>query len=284
MFAAVADVWRYQFHAEVWFMLVGVISLGWYTSHVIGPKVVPADEVTTPAQRRWFAAAVVLLWMASDWPIHDIAEEYLYWVHMVQHLLITLVIPAMFLLALPEWLARLVFSPDGVAGKWIRRLAHPIVAGVLFNVLIAVSHAPILVNYSVENGPFHYAEHLAIFLAALLMWTPVCGPLHELRMKLPMQMVYIFLMSVIPVIPGAWLTFADDAVYKAYDHDVRLWGVSVTHDQQAAGMIMKVVAGTYLWSIIGVLFYRWSKPSHGTHRTMRKAPPKEATKSTADVS
>ena len=76
---------------------------------------------------------MVLLWVASDWPMHDISEEYLYSVHMIQH-------HAHHLCgahrccgrAMPEWLARLVLSAATAApGVWVRRLARPVMAGVL---------------------------------------------------------------------------------------------------------------------------------------------------------
>ena len=44
--------------------------------------------------------------VASEWPIHDLAEHYLLSVHMVQHLLISLVAPPMLLLGMPHWLLR----------------------------------------------------------------------------------------------------------------------------------------------------------------------------------
>jgi putative membrane protein len=78
-------------------------------------------------------------------------------------------------------------------------------------------------------------------------------------MSMPGQMLYLFLMSVLPTIPAAWLTFAEGAVYKGYDTPFRLWDITVASDQQAAGLIMKLVAGFYLWGIIFTLFLRWAK-------------------------
>ena len=48
-------------------------------------------------------------------------------------------------------------------------------------------------------------------------------------------------------------------MYKAYDIPQRLWDLSVTSDQQAAGLIMKLVGGIYLWTIITFLFFRWAQ-------------------------
>ena len=90
------------------------------------------------------------------------------------------------------------------------------------------------------------------------MWTPVLGPLPELRMTVPGQCVYLFLMSLIPTVPAGWLTFADAVVYPAYDVPERLFGISALHDQQAAGFIMKVLGGFFLWVMIGIRFFAYA--------------------------
>ncbi|MCY4163360.1 MAG: cytochrome c oxidase assembly protein [bacterium] len=258
-FAADTNIWRYQPHAEVWVILIGAAVLAWYAVRVIAPKAAPASEPAfTPKHTLAFVCAMLTLWVASDWPMHDISEEYLYSVHMIQHLLITFVVPPLLWASIPEWLARLCISGDGSVGVWVRRLSRPVLAGVLFNFMVAISHIPWVVNTSVENGALHYFVHLLLFAAALAMWLPVCGPIAELQMRPPAKMVYLFLMSVVPTVPGGFLTFAQDAVYSAYDHQVRLWGIGVQADQQAAGLIMKLVGGMYLWAWIGVLYFSWA--------------------------
>jgi putative membrane protein len=141
-----------------------------------------------------------------------------------------------------------------------------------------VSHVPAVVNHAVAsgNGFLHYGLHTVLVLSALLMWTPVCGPFPELRMGPGGTMIYLFAMSVIPTVPAGWLTFANGAVYKAYDHGPRLWGISVTEDQQLAGAIMKVGGSLYLWIIITFLFFRrfmarWEEQN--TPRPVRHARP-----------
>jgi len=218
--AADADVWRYQAHPEVWLIVATIIGFGYWVTRVIGPKAVPEGEpVVTRHQKIYFVIALLLLWAASDWPMHDISEEYLYFFHMIQHMMITLVIPPLFLLATPEWLARLIVSTDGSSGVWVRRLTRPVAAAVLFNVLVAMTHLTAVVNFSIENGVFHYFVHLAIFMAATLMWMPVVSPLPELRTTYPGQMMFLFLNSVLPTVPGGFLTVASDPLYRVYDHD-----------------------------------------------------------------
>lgn len=252
------DFWRWVPHPEVWLLVGGVTVLYVYAVRVIGPKAVPAGTpAVTTNQKRWFGLGIVLLWLAADWPMHDIGEQYLYSVHMLQHTLLTFVIPPVLLMATPEWLARLVLG-TGRVNTWVQRLARPVPAAVIFNSLQLALHWGVIVNTSSTNGIFHYAVHTTIVLAAFLLWIPVCGPLPERRISALSAMLYLFITSIVPTVPSGWLIFAEGAVYSVYDIPDRLWNISVTADQQAAGAIMKIGAGVYLWVIIAVMFFRWS--------------------------
>lgn len=253
------NAWAFEPHPAVWVLIAAIVGLGWYAVHHIGPLVVTdGSPVVTTAQKWFFATGVVLLWIAADYPMHDIAEQYLYSVHMFQHLLIAFVVPPLLLLAMPEWLARLLVLEGGTTSRVLRILTRPVVAGVVFNVFQLLTHWGAIVNLSSENGSFHYLIHLGVFFSALLMWFPVLGPLKELQLSEPAKLVYLFLMSVVPTVPAAWLTFAEGVVYDAYDTDTNLWGINPTDDQQLAGVIMKVVGGFYLWLLIAIRFFRYS--------------------------
>jgi putative membrane protein len=255
---AAADFWQWVPHPEVWLLVVGLVVLYTYAARVIGPKVVPpGTPAVTPSQWRWFALGVLLLWGAADWPVHDIGEQYLYFVHMAQHIVLTLVVPPVMLLATPQWLARLVVG-RGRVDEIVHHLARPIPAALAFNGLALLSHWQVIVNGASANGLFHYGMHTALVVTAVLFWIPVCGPFPELRISPPAQMVYLFVASIVPTVPGAWLTFANGAVYSVYDIPDRLGGLSVTSDQQIAGLLMKLGAGSYLWLLITIIFFRWA--------------------------
>ncbi|MAT36792.1 MAG: hypothetical protein CL420_02020 [Acidimicrobiaceae bacterium] len=265
------DPWRWQPHPEVWLLVLAVIFFGFWAKR-IGPKVLPAGTpIATTPQKICFVVAVLLLYLAADWPVHDIAEEHLYFVHMIQHVVITLIVPPLFLLALPSWLARLIILEGGYGSKIIRRLSHPITAALIFNGLSALTHWTSVVQWSYESGIFHYFVHLTLFISGLLMWMPVVSPLKELRISPPAQMLYLFLISVIPTIPSAWLTFAEGTVYKHYDDGFEMWGISVVTDQQAAGAIMKIIGGFYLWGIILVKFFRYTSKIRSENQHLRPA-------------
>jgi putative membrane protein len=253
--------WAFHAHPEVWVLVAALVASYAYAVRVIGPRAVPHGQ--SPVSRRqltWFVIAIALLWFASDWPVHDIGENYLYSAHMLQHMVLSYFMPPLVLLATPTWLARAVIG-NGRAYTAVRWLTKPVVAGVAFNAIVMITHIPGLVNAAVEpgraNGLLHYGLHLALVTTALLMWMPVCGPLPEVRISSGPTLIYLFAQSVVPTVPAGWLTFAEGAVYKAYDFpSPRLFGLSVTYDQQIAGVIMKVGGSVFLWTIVTVLFFR----------------------------
>ena len=262
---AETNPWTFRPYPGVWFLVLGVGWLGWWVCR-IGRRVLPdGSKPVSVVQKRFFWLALVLLYLVADWPMHSIAEEHLYSVHMFQHLVITLIVPPLFLLALPEWLASIVILEGQLSSRVIQRLSHPVVAGVIFNFLVALSHWSGFVRLSVENGAFHYVAHLVLFISALLMWLPVVSPIREHRLSPPGQMLYLFLISVIPTVPAGWLTFAEGTVYNIYDDGVEPWGIGVIADQQAAGAVMKILGGFYLWGIIVVKYFRFA----GAERSRR---------------
>ena len=187
--------------------------------------------------------------------MHDLAEEYLYSMHMFQHMALSYFMPPLVLLAIPKWMFDAVFG-SGKTRTVINWLAKPVIAGVAFNVVVMITHIPALVNQSVNNGLLHYSLHILLVTTALLVWLPICGPDTQRQLKSGGKMIYLFLMSVIPTVPAAWLTFAEGAVYKHYDIAVRVWGLSVTTDQQIAGAVMKTGGAVFLWSIVVFLFFK----------------------------
>ena len=259
MIAAVditANPWAFHPHVEVWMLVAFLIGAWIYSVRVIGPRAVaPGEVVVTRRQTGYFVATILMLWAASDWPIHDIGETYLYSGHMLQHMMLSYFLPPLAILAMPEWLLRILIG-NGRAYSTLRFFTRPVVAGVLFNLVIMTTHIPGMVNASGDNALLHYTLHVMLVGTALLMWMPVIGPFKELHMGYPGKMIYLFAQSVVPTVPAGWLTFADDAVYQRYDIPVRVWGIDVVNDQQVAGAIMKVGGTIFMWTIIVYMFFK----------------------------
>ena len=147
------DPFRFQAHPDVWVLvafLVGVVRL--HGAGGSGRTPWPPGQPVVTRRNVWcFAAAMALLWAASDWPIHDIGERYLYSAHMLQHMMLTL-LPA----------AAGAAGDAGVAAAGARRRRAAAYRGAargcasrsspasLFNLAVIVSHIPGVVNTSVD--------------------------------------------------------------------------------------------------------------------------------------
>jgi len=263
----------FEAHLEVWILVVGALALAWYGWRVLQPKAIAAGyDPISRRQAAWYGGAVTSMWVFSDWPIHEIAEQHLYFVHMIQHLFLSMLIPAMFLLATPRWIVELVVQPGSRAWEWLRVGSRPVVAGLVFNGTTVLLHWSVTVRLSFESGAVHFLFHLMIFASGLLMWMPVISPISEWRLSPMPQCIYLFCMSIIPTVPSGWLIFAEDVVYRHYDVPDRLWGIGVMDDQTAAGLVMKLLAGFFLWATIFVIFVRWAHEDMKADEDRRDGP------------
>jgi putative membrane protein len=245
-------------HYDVW-VLVTLLLGGYFLAlRRWGPgQVSPGEPPATRGQVTAFVAGVLALWVASDWPVHELAEERLLSVHMVQHLLMSLVAPPLLLLGTPGWLFRALVRP-----KWlfalVRTLARPLPALLLFNGFIAFSHWPALLALALRSEPVHFGIHAVLVGTALLMWMPVLSPVAEIpRLRYPGQMLYLFAQSIVPTVPASFLTFADSPIYRFYAAATPMLGFDSITDQRIAGLVMKLLGGLILWGFIAVLFFRW---------------------------
>lgn len=261
-----SELWRFRPHPEVWALMLGLAGLWWYAMKRVGPKAtLPGEAIVTRGQTAWGVAALLTLWLASDWPVHDVGEQYLYSVHMFQHIVFQFAVAPMVLLATPTWLARMLIG-GGTGYTWVKRLTRIVPATVIFNAVVILSHWPAIVNQAVENPVLHYGVHVLVMASALIMWMPVFGPLPELRFSLPVQACHLLLQTIVPTVPAGWLTMAEGVVYKTYGRAGDIWGMTATEDQQIAGALMKLGEAAVLWVLIAVIFIRWATSSMADDR------------------
>ena len=242
-------------HVDVWVILGSVVA-----GYLIACRRHDArtGQPTPERAKHLFLLGMAILWVASDWPIHDLAERYLFSMHMVQHMLMTLVAAPLLVAGIPAWLWRDILRPKPIRVAW-RFLTRPVVALIVFNAVLLFMHWPAVVELAVTSELAHFGLHVVALFSALVMWWPIVSPLPEMPpLNPPAQMLYLFLQSLAPTIPASFLTFGNSMLYPIYATFPRIWGIGPLTDQLVSGLIMKLVGSAILWVVIGCVFFRWA--------------------------
>jgi putative membrane protein len=252
--------WSWSLHPSV---LVGTGLLGALYFYGIGPW---RRRRGLPPVPRWkvasFCASLVVLLGALNGPMHDLSDYYLFSVHMVQHLLLTLLFPPLLLLGIPGWLIEPLLRPPAVR-RVARVLTHPVAAAVIFSVTVAVWHVGQYYELMMRNHDVHIVTHLMFMATATLLWWPVMSPVPEIlpRLGYGLGMLYLFLVGIPMQIVAALITLSGRVLYPWYSAAPRTWGLSPLDDQQLGGLLMWVPGNLWMFLAIGVLFFVWARES-----------------------
>ncbi len=205
-----------------------------------------------------FAAALAVLGLALNGPLHNLSDAYLFSAHMLQHLVLTLVLPPLLLYGTPTWVVRPLLRPRSVFGL-ARRITRPLAAGVLFSVPITLWHFPQFYEAALEHHALHIVQHLVFIATGVIMWWPVLSPVPELpRASYLTQLLYLFVLGLPMSLVGAMITLADGVLYPFYVTAPRVFGLAPLPDQQLGGLLMWVVGTIYLWVAASVVWFRWA--------------------------
>jgi putative copper resistance protein D len=226
----------------------------------------PANPV--PVRRTVaFLAGLVAIELALQSPIEHY-DTTLFSVHMVQHILLTLIAAPLLAAGAPITLL-LRFSRANVRRRWIlpilhsravKALTHPVVAWLLFAGVMWGSHFSPLFNASLEEPWIHQLEHVLYLTTALLFWWPIVGAdPSPWRMPPPLRVLYAFLQMPQNTFLALAIYSASEPLYPHYATLQRTWGPTVLADQQLAGGLMWVIGDLAFLAAILFCVVQWMR-------------------------
>ncbi|MBY0278274.1 cytochrome c oxidase assembly protein [Candidatus Binatia bacterium] len=204
-----------------------------------------------------FLGGLAALLIAVASPL-DAFASLLLTVHMVQHLLLTMVAAPLLLLGspqmpllrgLPAALARAALGPF-LGSPELRRagrvLTHPVVALLAFVSTTTAWHLPVLYELALRSDAWHAVEHASFLVAALLFWWPVVVPWpSEAQWPRWAMLPYLLAADVSNTALSALFSFSEVVLYPTYAQAPRLWVSSALADQSAAGALMWVLSSIF---------------------------------------
>src|SRR5438309_9732395 len=203
------------------------------------------------------ALGVFVLTLVS--PLNALAAGYLFSAHMLQHILLLLIVPALVLMSLPRWLS---LGPR----SWV--IANPLVGWIAGVSAMWLWHARPLCNAAVSSQLVSGLQICSLLVLGTIFWRQILAPREEERISAPGAVLYLFSACVACSILGILITFSPVSVCPIYaqpsaDRLVILnliqsnWAITPDKDQQIGGLLMWVpMCLVYLAAILAQLA-RW---------------------------
>ncbi|WP_416826968.1 cytochrome c oxidase assembly factor CtaG [Ectobacillus polymachus] len=251
---------------------------------LIGPlrgKFIESERVSKK-QLFCFTIGIIFLYAVSGSPI-DVIGHILFSVHMTEMAVMFLVVPPLLLLGLPAWLLQTIVSHK-VVGNVLRILTKPLFALFLFNGLLSMYHLPFIFDVVKQSQLLHSISLVVLFFTSFMMWWPVLNPLPSFQSLSDLQKIgYMFANGLLLTPACALIIFASQPLYATYTNPQAFmramelcvplgtltslgisgpsffYGISPLEDQQAGGVIMKIMQEFVYIVVIGYVFSRWVK-------------------------
>jgi cytochrome c oxidase assembly factor CtaG len=201
----------------------------------------------------------------------DVLGGQFFFMHMIQHLLLVMIVPPLLWLAsplpfalwgLPQRARRAVgdwLRPGSAFRRRLRTLTTPGLVWMLFVAALLGWHDPKAYQAALQDAFVHDLEHLSFFVPAMLYWWHVTYAAPHVHKRMVRGARIAFLLGTVPpnMAAGAVIAFSGQPIYSYYTGVPRLWGMTVMEDQMLGGIIMWI-PGSMMYILAAlVLVARW---------------------------
>jgi putative membrane protein len=211
---------------------------------------------------------VFLLTLIS--PLNALAAGYLFSAHMLQHIVLLLIVPALLLMSFPTSVS-FALRP--------RLLGHPLVAWSAGIGAMWFWHARPLCDAAVSSPPVYAVQTISLLVLGTVFWYQILAPREQDRLSPPGAVIYLFSACVACSILGILITFSPVSVCPIYTRPLvdrfgilntlrTTWGFTPEKDQQVGGLLMWVpMCLVYLGAIFAQIARWFAEPVPGRSRT-----------------
>jgi putative membrane protein len=196
-------------------------------------------------------------------------------VHMMQHLLLSVIAPMLLVVGRPKPVLgrvtpiaarraiRHALNISGVAAL-VRLASRPLLAWILFCTSVVVWHVSGPYEWTLQHGFGRAFAAVSFVLAGLLFWRAVLAPGQVRRLGHGMALLMVVGAAVIGSLPGALMTFAPRQLYATGVDTAAICGLSPLEDQQLAGVMMWIAMDAMFFGAAGWLFVAWMREAERT--------------------
>jgi cytochrome c oxidase assembly factor CtaG len=177
-------------------------------------------------------------------PLDAIGDRWLLSAHMLQHVVLADIAPALIVLGvraplLPLGLSRRALrlvAPGGTIGRVLEAVMRPAIVLPAWAAATWLWALPRVFDYAAGHPGLHALEHMTLFYTGLALWWLVVDPLPSDRRRMNGQrLAYLGFSRAATAVVCIPLTWGAGTFYPLYAHAPRAYGVSAIADQQLAG-------------------------------------------------
>lgn len=214
-------------------------------------------------RQAFFLAGLAVLAIALVSPIDRLADELLT-VHMIQHLLIMDVAALFLVLGLTGPVMQPLLAMRGF--RWTRHLANPIVALVIWTVLLYAWHIPALYQAATfDSDLVHGIQHICFFLAGFAFWMSLLGPLPKPSwFGGAASAGFVAGIRLVGAVLANVLMWSGSVLYPRYGAGEAAHNIAPLTDQGTAGIVMMAESTVVSLAVLAWLILRWAR--HDTER------------------
>lgn len=215
-----------------------------------------------------FLAALAVTAIAVGGSV-DVYSGVLFSMHMVQHLLLIMVIPALFILGRPLELLRTARGERArripARRRIMRVLTHPAVAFPYYAAVVVGTHLTPFQQDALLHPWLHGVEELLYLSSGYLLLLPILGGEGAPRtLSYLMRLVVLLGGMVVDTIVGVILLMTPTEPFPAYAASGRTWGPSPLDDLHLGGAIMWVGGDVLMAALAIIVISQWvNSPGQG---------------------
>jgi cytochrome c oxidase assembly factor CtaG len=199
-------------------------------------------------------------------------DDTLFWVHMIQHLMLIMIAPPLLVAGQPVTL--LMHASRNPLHTWVKRvvrsrpvvwLTWPALGVIAYAATIVGTHLTSFMN-QVETYPaVHDGEHVLYLVVGYLYFLPLIGR-EPIRWKVsyPLRLFLLFIAMPVDAFTGVVLNSYNSDPFNPLEP--RSWGPSALDDIHMGGAVMRIGGAAIMFVVIMVTFFAWSRetrPSGG---------------------
>jgi putative membrane protein len=191
-----------------------------------------------------YGVGIAVLAVALLSPLDAIGDKWLLSAHMLQHVLLSDIAPALIVLGLRSPVLPLglrpaalrAVAPGGRSGRVLALLTSPWVARPWWAIATWAWAIPAVFDFAAQHQLAHAFEHATLFYTGLALWWLIVDPLPRARLRANGERLALLgftrIASAAICIPLTWMTATQ---YPLYASAPRGFGISALADQQLAG-------------------------------------------------